>query len=65
MLSDTTSGELEKLLRVNVFDIRDSVQVAAEHMRARGGGGKIICAASIAGHSGFAYLGAYSATSSA
>jgi meso-butanediol dehydrogenase / (S,S)-butanediol dehydrogenase / diacetyl reductase len=31
-------------------------------MRRQGTGGKIISAASIAGHSGFAYLGPYSAT---
>jgi len=61
-LLDTTPSDLERLFRVNVFGVLYSIQAAAEHMRARGGGGKIICAASIAGHSGFAYLGAYSAT---
>lgn len=60
-LAEVERVELETLFRINVFGVVYGIQAAAEHMRAHGGG-KIINAASIAGHSGFDYLGAYSAT---
>lgn len=61
-LLDVTPAALESLFRVNVFGVVYCLQAAAEQMRAQGTGGKIINAASIAGHSGFDYLAAYSAT---
>lgn len=61
-LLETTPADFEALFRVNLFGVAYSIQAAAEQMKSQGGGGKIICAASIAGHSGFAYLSAYSAT---
>lgn len=61
-LLDTTPEDLARLFAVNVNGVVYTMQAAAERMKAQGGGGKIISAASIAGHSGFAYLGAYSAT---
>ncbi|GAA4081906.1 acetoin reductase [Actinomadura miaoliensis] len=61
-LTEVTPDELETLFRVNVFGVIYCLQAAAARMRAQGTGGKIINAASIAGHSGFDYLGAYSAT---
>ena len=60
-LVEVEPAELETLFRVNVFGVVYGIQAAARHMRDHGGG-KIINAASIAGHSGFDYLGAYSAT---
>ncbi|MFC7344377.1 acetoin reductase [Saccharopolyspora griseoalba] len=60
-LLEVEPAELEQLFRVNVFGVVYGLQAAAEHMREHGGG-KIINAASIAGHAGFDYLGAYSGT---
>lgn len=61
-LLEVTPEDLRQLFGVNVFGVLYGLQAAAEQMRAQGTGGKIINAASIAGHSGFDYLGAYSAT---
>lgn len=61
-LAEVAPAELEALFRVNVFGVVYCLQAAAAQMRAQGSGGKIINAASIAGHSGFENLGAYSAT---
>lgn len=61
-LLDVTEQDLQQLFRVNVFGVLYCLQAAAEQMRLQGTGGKIINAASIAGHSGFDMLGAYSAT---
>ena len=58
---DTAPEDLEALFRVNVFGVFYCMQAAAEKMKDRGGG-KIINAASVAGHAGFAYLAAYSGT---
>lgn len=60
-LLDVEPTDLEKLFTVNVFGVVYGMQAAAMYMRGHGGG-KIINAASIAGHSGFDYLGVYSAT---
>jgi meso-butanediol dehydrogenase/(S,S)-butanediol dehydrogenase/diacetyl reductase len=62
LLLETTPEDLEALFRVNVFGVVYGIQAAAEQMRRQGTGGKIISAALIAGHSGFTYLGPYSAT---
>jgi meso-butanediol dehydrogenase/(S,S)-butanediol dehydrogenase/diacetyl reductase len=60
-LVEVEPAELETLFRVNVFAVVYGIQAAAAPMREQGHG-KIINAASIAGHSGFDFLGAYSAT---
>ncbi|WP_214367978.1 acetoin reductase [Pseudonocardia sp. H11422] len=59
---ELTPDDLEKIFRVNVFGVVYCLQAAAERMIGQGHGGKIINAASIAAHSGFDYLGHYSAT---
>lgn len=59
---ELTPDDLRKIFEVNVFGVVYSLQAAAERMIAQGNGGKIINAASIAAHSGFDYLGHYSAT---
>lgn len=59
---ELTPDDLERVFAVNVYGVVWSLQAAAEQMKRKGGGGKIINAASIAGHSGFDYLGHYSAT---
>jgi meso-butanediol dehydrogenase / (S,S)-butanediol dehydrogenase / diacetyl reductase len=61
-LLEVTPDDLERIFRVNVFGVVYCLQAAAERMIAQGTGGKIINAASIAGHAGFDYLGHYSAT---
>ena len=57
-----TPEDLQKIFEVNVFGVVYCLQAAAEKMIAQGTGGKIINAASIAAHAGFAFLGHYSAT---
>jgi meso-butanediol dehydrogenase/(S,S)-butanediol dehydrogenase/diacetyl reductase len=61
LILDTSPEDLEALFRVNVHGVFWCMQAAASAMKDRGGG-KIINAASIAGHDGFAYLAAYSGT---
>ena len=61
-LLEVTPADLETIFRVNVFGVVYCMQAAAERFVAQGTKGKIISAASIAGHAGFAYLGHYSAT---
>ncbi|HEY2205670.1 MAG TPA: acetoin reductase [Pseudonocardia sp.] len=61
-LLEVTPEDLQKIFSVNVFGVVYCLQAAAERFIAQGGGGKIINAASIAGHTGFDYLGHYSAT---
>jgi meso-butanediol dehydrogenase/(S,S)-butanediol dehydrogenase/diacetyl reductase len=61
-LVEVEPADLEALFRVNVFGVVYCVQAAVAQMKAQGGGGKIINAASIAGLSGFDLLGPYSAT---
>ena len=53
-LLEVTPDDLQKIFEVNVFGVVYCLQAAAEKMIAQGTGGKIINAASIAGHSGFA-----------
>jgi meso-butanediol dehydrogenase/(S,S)-butanediol dehydrogenase/diacetyl reductase len=61
-LTEATPQELETLFRLNVFGVVYCLQAAVAQMQKQGGGGKIINAASVAGHNAFDYLGAYSAT---
>ncbi len=61
-LLEVTPEDLRRVFDVNVFGVLYCIQAAAERMIAQGGGGKIISASSIAGHSGFDRLGHYSAT---
>ena len=61
-LLEVTPDDLEQIFRVNVFGVVYCLQAAARTMIDRGTGGKIVNAASIAGHSGFDLLGHYSAT---
>ncbi|TQC48941.1 acetoin reductase [Rhodococcus sp. WS4] len=61
-IADVTPEEVSRILAVNVEGVLWGIQVAAAKFRARGHGGKIINASSIAGHEGFAMLGVYSAT---
>ncbi len=53
---------MSRILAVNVEGVLWGIQAGAAKFRARGHGGKIINASSIAGHEGFAMLGVYSAT---
>lgn len=52
----------ERILKVNVDGVLWGIQAAARKFKDRGHKGKIINAASIAGHDGFELLGIYSAT---
>lgn len=61
-LEDVRPDDLERIQRINVGGVLWGIQAAAAEFRALGHGGKIINAASIAGHDGFAMLGVYSAT---
>ena len=61
-LLEVTPEDLATIFGVNVYGVVYCLQAAAEKMIEQGNGGKIINAASIAGHSGFDYLGHYSAT---
>ncbi|GAB7387493.1 acetoin reductase [Bacillaceae bacterium] len=61
-LLEVTEEDLERMFRVNVFGVVYCLQAAAEQMIKQKSGGKIINAASIAGHKGFSYLGHYSAS---
>ena len=61
-LADVTAEEVERILRVNVQGVLWGIQAAARKFKERKQKGKIISAASIAGHEGFPLLGIYSAT---
>jgi meso-butanediol dehydrogenase/(S,S)-butanediol dehydrogenase/diacetyl reductase len=61
-LEDVRPEDLELIQRINVGGVLWGIQAAAAKLRELGRGGKIINAASIAGHDGFAMLGVYSAT---
>lgn len=61
LLLEVTPADLERMFAVNVNGVVYGIQAAAEHMKERGGG-KIVNAASIAGHAGFDFLGHYSAS---
>lgn len=61
-LADVTPEELDKILKINVGGVLWGIQAAAKKFKQRKTKGKIISASSIAGHDGFAMLGAYSAS---
>jgi meso-butanediol dehydrogenase / (S,S)-butanediol dehydrogenase / diacetyl reductase len=61
-LLDVTPGDFDRMTAVNLRGVFLSYTAAARQMIAQGHGGKIIGAASIAAHKGFAMLGHYSAT---
>ncbi|WP_428561231.1 MAG: acetoin reductase [Solidesulfovibrio sp. DCME] len=61
-LADVTPEEVERIFQINVFGVLWGIQAAAAKLLARKQKGKIISASSIAGHDGFALIGAYSAT---
>lgn len=57
-----TPEEVERIFKINVEGVLWGIQAAAAKFKARKQSGKIINAASIAGHEGFPLLGVYSAT---
>lgn len=61
-IADVKPDEVDKIFRVNVDGVLWGIQAAAKKFKGRGQKGKIISAASIAGHDGFELLGIYSAT---
>ena len=61
-LADVTPEEVDQILKVNVEGVLWGIQAAAKKFQERKQAGKIINAASIAGHDGFVMLGVYSAT---
>lgn len=61
-LSEVTPKEVETIFKVNIEGVVWGIQAAVKKFKARGHKGKIINASSVAGHNGFAMLGAYSAT---
>lgn len=61
-LLKVTPQEVDKIFKINVQGTLWGIQAAAEKFKARNQKGKIINAASIAGHEGFALLGVYSST---
>lgn len=61
-IADVTPEEVEKIFKVNVNGVLWGIQAAAKKFKARKQKGKIISAASIAGHEGYPLLGVYSAT---
>lgn len=61
-IADVTPEEFDKIIKVNVAGVLWGIQAAAAKFRDRRQNGKIINAASIAGHEGFPLLGVYSAT---
>lgn len=61
-LLEVTAEELDKILKINVAGVLWGIQAAAQKFKQRKQRGKIISAASIAGHEGFPLLGIYSAS---
>ncbi len=61
-ISDVTPEQFDKIIRVNVAGVLWGIQAAAAKFKERKQKGKIINAASIAGHEGYPLLGVYSAT---
>lgn len=57
-----TEAEMDRIHAVNVKGVVWGIQAAAARFKARGQGGKIVSAASIAAHEGYAMLGAYCGT---
>jgi meso-butanediol dehydrogenase / (S,S)-butanediol dehydrogenase / diacetyl reductase len=61
-LLEVTPEEFDRLMSINLRGVFLCYQATARQMIRQGGGGKIIGAASIAAHKGFAMLGHYSAS---
>lgn len=61
-LLDITPEDFDRVMKVNVRGVFLCYKAAAQQMIQQGTGGKIIGAASIAAHKGFALLGHYSAS---
>ncbi len=61
-IQDVTPEEFRHIVDINIGGVLWGIQAAAQKFMQRGHKGKIINAASIAGHEGFAMLGVYSAT---
>lgn len=61
-IDEVRPEKLDLIQRINVGGVMWGIQAAAAKFRELGHGGKIINAASIAAHDGFAMLGAYSAS---
>lgn len=61
-IAEVTPEDVEKILKVNVEGVLWGIQAAAAKFKERAHKGKIISAASIAGHEGFPLVGIYSAT---
>lgn len=61
-IAEATLDRVERIFRVNVNGVLWGIQAAAKKFKERKQKGKIINAASIAGHDGFELLGIYSAT---
>jgi meso-butanediol dehydrogenase / (S,S)-butanediol dehydrogenase / diacetyl reductase len=61
-LTLVTPEEVDRILKINIEGVLWGIQAAAKKFKHRGTRGKIINAASIAGHEGYGMLGVYSAT---
>eukprot|EP00405_Crypthecodinium_cohnii_P006822 CAMPEP_0194782472 /NCGR_PEP_ID=MMETSP0323_2-20130528/78706_1 /TAXON_ID=2866 ORGANISM="Crypthecodinium cohnii, Strain Seligo" /NCGR_SAMPLE_ID=MMETSP0323_2 /ASSEMBLY_ACC=CAM_ASM_000346 /LENGTH=369 /DNA_ID=CAMNT_0039721287 /DNA_START=76 /DNA_END=1186 /DNA_ORIENTATION=- len=61
-IAEITEADIDKVHAINVKGVLWGIQLAAAKFKARGHGGKIISACSIAGHEGFPLLGAYCST---
>ncbi|MDC9580037.1 acetoin reductase [Xenorhabdus sp. PR6a] len=61
-IADVLPEDLNKILDINIGGVIWGIQAAAEQFKKSNKKGKIINAASIAAHDGFAMLGVYSAT---
>ena len=61
-IAEVTPEEIDKVMKINVQGTLWGIQAAAAKFIQRGHKGKIVNACSIAGHDGFAMLGAYSAS---
>jgi len=61
-LADVLPEDIAKIYKINVEGVLWGIQAAAKKFMQRGQKGKIINAASVAGHDGFAMLGIYSST---
>lgn len=61
-IAEVTPEEIDQVMKINVQGTLWGIQAAAAKFIQRGHGGKVINACSIAGHDGFAMLGAYSAS---
>jgi meso-butanediol dehydrogenase / (S,S)-butanediol dehydrogenase / diacetyl reductase len=61
-IAELVPADIERVFKINVYGTLYGVQAAAAQMIVQGGGGKIINAASVAGHDGFALSSVYAAS---